>query len=102
MRRQDHQIFIAVLRAALLRLWYAVQTKVFKPKDAMTMTEPPPSQSAGGSTSQWRIFDAYRAHQEKSKAAEDQVKAKSVAAAKKRPGDVSSAHITAKVCRLFL
>ena len=74
-----------------------MQTKVFKPKDAMTMTEPPPSQSAGGSTSQWKIFDAYKAHQDKSKATEDQAKARSVAATKKEAGDLSSADKAAKV-----
>ena len=40
------------------------------------MTEPPPSKEAGGSTSQREIFDAYRAHQELARAAEDQAKAK--------------------------
>ena len=46
------------------------------------MTEPPPSKEAGGSTSQREIFDAYRAHQELARAAEDQAKAKSAVAKK--------------------
>ena len=46
------------------------------------MTEPPPSKEAGDSTSQREIFDAYRAHQELARAAEDQAKAKSAVAKK--------------------
>ena len=52
------------------------------------MTEPPPSKEAGGSTSQWEIFDAYRAHQERARAAEDHGKARSAVA--KKDGAMSS------------
>ena len=52
------------------------------------MTEPPPSKEAGGSTSQREIFDAYRAHQERARAAEDQGKAR--AAVTKKSATTSS------------
>ena len=75
-----------------------LQTKVSRPQDASMMTEPPPSKDAGGSTSQWRIFDAYKAHQEKgSKAAEDQAKAKSAVVARRRIGELPSIEDPAKV-----
>ncbi len=61
------------------------------------MTEPPPSKDAGGSTSQWRIFDAYKAHQERSRAAEDQAKARSAAVARRGIGEPASAEDPAKV-----
>ncbi|CAL5224786.1 g7529 [Coccomyxa viridis] len=74
----------------------AVQTKVSRPQDAMMMTEPPPSKDAGGSMSQWRIFDAYKAHQEKgSRAAEDQAKARS-AVARRGIGELASTEDPAK------
>ena len=46
------------------------------------MTEPPPSKEAGGSTSQREIFDAFWAHQEQVRSAEDQGKARSGVAKK--------------------
>ena len=46
------------------------------------MTEPPPSKESGGSTSQREIFDAYKAHQERARAAEDQAKARPALAKK--------------------
>lgn len=78
----------------------AVQTTIYAPQNVSTMTEPPPSQAAGGSTTQWEIFDAYRASQEKAKAAEDQAKARSVVARKgaaSAPDEQTAAELAAKV-----
>lgn len=64
------------------------------------MTEPPPSQEAGGSTSQWQVFDAHKAHQERSRAAEDQAKARSAVSkrgAGGNPEDVPPAGQAAEV-----
>lgn len=64
------------------------------------MTEPPPSQEAGGSTSQWQVFDAYKALQERSRAAEDQAKARSAVSkrgAGGNPEDVPPAGQAAEV-----
>jgi len=72
----------------------------YKPKDSETMTEPPPSQEAGGSTSQWQVFDAYKALQERSRAAEDQAKARSAVSkrgAGGNPEDVPPAGQAAEV-----
>ncbi len=76
---------------------------MYKAKDTETMTEPPPSQEAGGGTSQRQVFDARKVHQEHSKAGEDQAKARS--AVPKRgigdiPEDVAHAGQAAEVCIL--
>ena len=92
----SHLAWIAApIQAESLPPWDTMQTKVSKPQDAMMMTEPPPSQDAGGSTSQWEVFDAYKAHQDRSKAAEDQAKAKS-AVATRQPGELASAQDAVK------
>ena len=84
-----------------------MQTKVSRPQDVMMMTEPPPSQDARGSTSQWEIFDAYKAHQDRSRAAEDPAKAavdKSAVATRKssqqaRTLQTSCLYWSAKLCQ---
>jgi hypothetical protein len=77
-----------------------MQTTMYKPKDSETVTEPPPSQEAGGSTSQWQVHNAYKAHQERSRAAEDQGKARSAVSkrgAVGNPEDVPPAGQAAEV-----
>lgn len=96
---RDSTIHVQVLQSWLeadIPILALVQAKVSRPLDVMMMTEPPPSSDAGGSTSQRRIFDAYKAHQDCSRAAEDQAKARS-AVARRGIGELATAEDPVKV-----
>lgn len=68
------------------------QTAAQPPRDRGTNTEPLPITTVGGSTSQWVVYDAYVADQDRQRAQEEANKAKtgagkSAVAAASRPTD---------------
>ena len=52
------------------------QTAAYPPRERGTSTEPLPVTTVGGATSQWVLYDAYAADQERQRTQEDTSKAK--------------------------